>query len=116
MTVDRRSGDGAGRSARSRRGDRVFAGLALAAGITILLALAGVFVFLAIEGLPGLDAPPSRSTQPATDFRRYVAPLVFGTILAPAIALIVAVPFAIGVALFISPLRAAPARRARSPT
>ena len=31
-------------------GDRVFAGTALAAGISIMLALAGVFVFLFIEG------------------------------------------------------------------
>ena len=36
-------------------GDRIFSGLALTAGLTIMVALAGVFVFLAIEGYPGLS-------------------------------------------------------------
>ena len=38
--------------AKPRFGDRIFSGLSLAAGIAILVALAGVFIFLAIEGLP----------------------------------------------------------------
>ena len=40
--------------------------------------------------------------QPATNFLGYIAPLVLSTILAALIALIVAVPFAVGIALFIS--------------
>ncbi|MGD9961742.1 phosphate ABC transporter permease subunit PstC [Nocardioides sp.] len=82
-------------------GDRVFAGTALAAGLTILLALAGVFFFLALEGAPGLSAPEA-IYRPATDFWSYVGPLVFGTTLAAVIALVLAVPFAIAIALFIS--------------
>ena len=79
-----------------------------------MLALAGVFVFLAIEGLPGLSAPEN-IYAPATDFWSYVGPLVFGTILAAVVALVIAVPFSIGVALFISHYapRASPPR---SPT
>ena len=45
------------RTGPARLGDRVFSATALAAGIAILLALAGVFVFLAIEGVPGLAKP-----------------------------------------------------------
>ena len=84
-----------------RPGDRIFAGAARVAALTIMLALAGVFVFLAIEGLPGLSAP-AHIYAPAEDFSSYVGPLVFGTILAAVVALIIAVPFSIGVALFIS--------------
>jgi phosphate transport system permease protein len=84
-----------------RPGDRIFAGTARAAALTIMLALAGVFVFLAIEGFPGLSAPAG-IYAPASDFWSYVGPLVFGTVLAAIVALVIAVPFSIGVALFIS--------------
>jgi phosphate transport system permease protein len=84
-----------------RLGDRLFAGTARVAALTIMLALAGVFVFLAIEGAPGLDAPAS-IYRPATDFLSYVGSLVFGTVLAAVVALVIAVPFSIAVALFIS--------------
>ncbi len=84
-----------------RIGDRIFATTARVAAITIMVALAGVFVFLAIEGIPGLSAP-SGIYRPADDFWSYVGPLVFGTVLAAVVALVIAVPFAIGVALFIS--------------
>jgi phosphate transport system permease protein len=85
----------------SRRGDRIFAGLARTAGVLILLALAAVFIFLAAEGWNGLNAPEA-TYRPATDFLGYIGPLVLSTILAASIAVIVAVPFAIGIALFIS--------------
>ncbi|NYD40434.1 phosphate ABC transporter permease subunit PstC [Nocardioides panaciterrulae] len=83
------------------RGDRLFAGVSRAAGLFILLALAGVFVFLAIEGWPGLSA--ARDTYaPNHDFLSYVWPLVYGTVLSSVLALAVAVPLAFGIALFIS--------------
>src|SRR3954469_13231940 len=85
----------------SRWGDRVFAGLARGAGVTIMLTLAAVFIFLFIEGWGGLNAEES-TYRPATDFLGYIAPLLLSTLLAAAIALIVAVPFAVGIALFIS--------------
>lgn len=89
------------RSTPRALGDRVFSGLALAAGSTIMVALAGVFVFLAIEGYPGLHVSEG-FYRPATTFLGYVGPLVFGTTLAALIALVIAVPFAIGIALFVS--------------
>jgi phosphate transport system permease protein len=79
----------------------VFAGTARVAALTIMLALAGVFVFLAIEGLPGLSAPAA-IYRPFDNFWSYVGPLVFGTVLAAVVALIIAVPFSIALALFIS--------------
>ncbi len=82
-------------------GDRVFSGLATTAGITIMVTLAGVFMFLAIEGYPGLSVD-EQFYNPASSFWGYVGPLVFGTSLAALLALVLAVPFAIGVALFVS--------------
>ncbi|WP_372728134.1 phosphate ABC transporter permease subunit PstC [Nocardioides sp.] len=84
-----------------RFGDRVFAGLAVTSGGAIMLALAGVFVFLAIEGYPGLSVDES-FYRPATTFLGYVGPLVYGTTLAAVLALVISVPFAIAIALFIS--------------
>jgi phosphate transport system permease protein len=83
------------------RGDRIFAGLARAAGITILVALAAVFIFLAIEGIPGMNKP-AENYRPLESFLPYVGRLLYGTIFAGLIALVIAVPFALGVALFIS--------------
>ena len=87
--------------AKTRLGDRVFSRLALGAGIAILAALAAVFVFLAIEGWQGLTSDAA-TYAPFTSFASYIGPLIVSTLLASAIALIVSVPFAIAVALFIS--------------
>ncbi len=85
----------------SRRGDRAFAAVARVAALTILIALAAVFVFLAIEGWVGLTST-SATYAPFTSFVSYIGPLIVSTLLASAIALVVAVPFSIAVALFIS--------------
>ncbi len=84
-----------------RRGDRVFSGLSTGAGILILLVLAGVAVFLTVEGIPGILASPDE-VKSGQSFLSYVWPLVFGTLLAATLALLMAVPVAVGVALFIS--------------
>jgi phosphate transport system permease protein len=85
----------------SRRGDRTFAAVARTAAFTILAALVAVFVFLAIEGWSGFTSAPS-TYAPFTSFISYIWPLIVSTLLASAIAVIVAVPFAIGIALFTS--------------
>jgi phosphate transport system permease protein len=91
-----------GKAAPVRRpGDRVFAGLSLSAGLLILAILAGVAIFLTVQGIPGITASPDE-VKSGQSFLPYVWPLVFGTLLAAVIALIIAVPVAIGVALFIS--------------
>ena len=86
----------------SGRGDRVFSGLARAAGLTILVSLAAVFVFLAVQGLDGFHADQKYYEPAASNFAVYVAKLLFGTTLAAVIAMLIAVPFAVGVALFLS--------------
>ncbi|MXG89873.1 phosphate ABC transporter permease subunit PstC [Nocardioides flavescens] len=85
----------------SQRGDRIFAGLAKSAGLVILAALAAVFIFLAVEGIPGVNQP-AETYAPLSSFLPYVGRLLFGTVFAALIALVIAVPFALGIALFIS--------------
>jgi phosphate transport system permease protein len=84
-----------------QRGDVVFAGLARAAGIIILLALAGVAIFLTLEGAPALTAPDS-AMGGKDNIVLYVWPLLFGTLLAAVLAMLIATPLAFGVALVIS--------------
>ncbi|MGY2701546.1 MULTISPECIES: phosphate ABC transporter permease subunit PstC [unclassified Nocardioides] len=84
-----------------RLGDRLFSGTARLAAMLIMVALAGVAVFLVVEGLPGLSAPAD-IYRPADDFWSYVGPLVWGTVLAAVVALVIAIPFSVGLALFIS--------------
>ncbi len=88
-------------SSRSQRGDRIFAAITRASALLILVALVAVFVFLAIEGWTGLTSSAA-TYAPFTSFASYVAPLLVSTLLASALALVVSVPFSIGVALFIS--------------
>ncbi len=86
---------------RRRWGDRLFANLAVAAGVTILALLAGVALFLLIEALPAVSADPARLPG-GKSLVDYIAPLAFGTVLAASIAVVLAVPLAVAVALFIS--------------
>lgn len=85
----------------SKVGDKVFGGLAKGAGILILITLAAVAIFLFTEAWPTFTDDLSEISGPDT-FREYVGPLLFGTILAAMIALIIATPMAVAVALFIS--------------
>ena len=88
---------------RQRPGDRIFAASARAAGIIILVTLAAVSIFLLTEGYPALVTPPEEiAILDEQSFTVYVTPLVFGTLWAAALALIMAFPIAIGIALFIS--------------
>ena len=84
-----------------RPGDRVFSGAAVLAGSLILVVLAGVAIFLVVEAWPAITAP-AKDLPGGEGLVSYVAPLVFGTLLSAALALILATPFAVGIALFIS--------------
>ena len=99
------------RAPARRTGDLVFSGTARAAGIAILVALAGVAVFLTVEGLPAVTAGEAALDGKA-GITLYVWPLLFGTLLAALLAMVVATPLAIGVALVIS--HYAPRRLART--
>ena len=49
-----------GETVARRRGDVVFQGLARAAALLIMLALAGVAIFLTLEGMPAVTATPEQ--------------------------------------------------------
>ncbi|CAB4560217.1 unannotated protein [freshwater metagenome] len=84
---------------KRRIGDLVFSNLAIGSGVAILVILAAVAIFLFAESVPAFlseqDAAPD-------GFFAYVAPFLFGTVLASIIALLIATPLAIGIALYIS--------------
>jgi phosphate transport system permease protein len=85
----------------SRPGDRIFAGGAKWSGILILLVLAGVAVFLISEALPALTAP-AEDIPGGEGVAAYVGPLILGTLLGAVLALLVATPLAVGIALYVT--------------
>ena len=93
-----------------RTGDSVFSGLSLGAGVLILALLAAVAVFLFLQALPTFQAP-AEEISGGEGFFSYIWPLVVGTIIAAVIALVIATPLGILVALYIS--HYAPARIAK---
>ena len=90
--------------------DRVFKTVAYAAGVLILVTLAAVTVFLLLRALPLItgDQNAARATIESFsggrshNFWQYVGPLVFGTVLVSALALLISFFVAVGIALFIS--------------
>lgn len=84
-----------------RLGDRLFRGSVTGAGGLIVVILAGVALFLVLKSIPALTAKAADLPGGQT-FVHYVWPLVYGTLLSAVLALVVAVPFAVGIALFIS--------------
>ncbi|MGV8886316.1 MAG: phosphate ABC transporter permease subunit PstC [Microbacteriaceae bacterium] len=85
-----------------RIADRVFSGSTLAAGIIILVALAAVALFLLVQSVPALVADPATLKGSPSSFWEFVAPLAFGTVWSAFLALLMAMPVALGIALFIS--------------
>ena len=85
-----------------RRADRVFSGAALTAGVIILAALAAVAIFLIAQSIPAFTADPAELKGEPDSFWAYVAPLAFGTVWAAFLALAMALPLSLGIALFIS--------------
>ncbi|GAB2560646.1 phosphate ABC transporter permease subunit PstC [Leucobacter ruminantium] len=83
-------------------GDRVFSRSALFAGSMILVTLAAVAIFLILRSLPAFVATGESASLLTSNFWAYVGPLVFGTVWAAALALLIALPLSIGIALFIS--------------
>lgn len=95
-----------GKKAPGRVGNQLFAGISYSAGIVIMVVLAAVAGFLLWSSWDALTA--DRQSLAEVGFMRgksfwaYVLPFVFGTLLASALALLIAVPLSTGVALFIS--------------
>ncbi|WP_248965718.1 phosphate ABC transporter permease subunit PstC [Sphaerisporangium perillae] len=105
----REGGPAVRRSAfRRSRGEGPFRFATTGAGILLLAIMAAIAVFLVVKAVPALQANTSHFltekvwTPNATKPVFGIAALAFGTVLSSFLALIMAVPIAIGVALFIS--------------
>ncbi len=83
-------------------GDKVFKGFSLGSGIMIFVILGLVALFLILQALPAFTAEPGSLPYGGGHFWPYVAPFVFGTLWSSALALLIAVPISVGIALFIS--------------
>src|ERR1700754_3707396 len=85
-----------------------FRGLSLAAGLMVLVIIVAIAVFLISKAIPALKAIDSNFLTDTQWFPNDtpahfgIAALAFGTVLTAVIALIVAVPVALGIALFLS--------------
>ncbi len=97
-----------GSKSGERRGDRIFSNLSRSAGILLLGIIVAIGVFLVVRALPALrdnnghflttfEWDPNNTTPTFG-----IAALAFGTLLSSLLALLLAFPVAIGVALFIS--------------
>ena len=97
-------------AASGKTADKVFRGIAYACGILILVVLAAVFLFLLVQAWPLIGGDQGANSQTISDFTGgkasnfwgYVGPLLFGTVLVSALALIISFFISIGIALFIS--------------
>lgn len=91
-----------------RGGSRVFRWVSTAAGVLILVILAAVAIFLVQRAWPALTEDAAVLSDKIswfpddTSLLGFIGPLVFGTLLAAAVSLLIATPIAIGIALFIS--------------
>lgn len=93
-----------------KQADKVFKGIAVACGIMILVVLAAVAMFLLVQAWPLIGGDQAANSETiskftggkAHSFWGYVGPLLFGTVLVAALALVIAFFVSIGIALFIS--------------
>jgi len=91
-----------------RAGDRAFKGFAAGAGITVLVIMGAIGAFLVWKSIPSLQAN-SANFFTSTDWFPEdkpptfgIAALLFGTAITASIAMLLAVPVGIGIALFIA--------------
>ncbi len=92
----------------TRPGDRIFLGLTRGAGISVLVIMAAIGAFLIWKAIPSLQSNTASfftETQwfPDNDPPFFgIAALLFGTLISAIIAMALAVPVGIGIALFIA--------------
>ncbi len=97
-----------GHKQTGRVGDRVFRGFASGAGIFVLVIMGAIGAFLVWKSIPSLQADSTNfftTTEWFPDDNPAVfgiAALLFGTVISAAIAMVLALPVGIGIALFIA--------------
>jgi phosphate transport system permease protein len=96
------------RTAR-RRGDQVFRGIATGSGLVIVIAIAMIGMFLLIKAIPSLAANKANFLFSAEFLTSDTANLAFGirdllivTVLSSVLALLIAMPISLGIALFLT--------------
>ncbi len=92
-----------------RRGDPLFKGLATGAGLAIVIAIVLIGLFLLIQAVPSLSADkvnfllsPDFITTDPDNLRFGIRDLLVVTILSSLLALVIAMPVALGIALFLT--------------
>jgi phosphate transport system permease protein len=92
-----------------RRGDAVFRGLTTASGLVIVVSIGLIGLFLVIKAVPSLRADtvnfftsPQFSTTDAHNLAFGIRDLLVVTVLSSALALVLAMPVALGIALFLT--------------
>ena len=97
------------KSGKSRRGDTIFHSIAIAAGATIIAAIALMALFLIVRAIPSLAADQVNfitstefNTTDADNLRFGIRDLFMVTVLSSIFALVIAVPIAIGIATFLT--------------
>ncbi|MEV0152748.1 phosphate ABC transporter permease subunit PstC [Micromonospora sp. NPDC050686] len=94
--------------ARAFGAERAFRALALAAGTAVLVIIAAIAVFLIAKAVPALRANTENfwtyeGWSPNESQPKFgIGTLAFGTVLSAALALLIAVPVALGIALYLS--------------
>ena len=94
--------------ASSRRGDRVFFALTGASGLALVITIVAIGAFLVVEALPALRADTTgffttQQFKPEADKPSWgIAVLATGTVLTSLVAMVLAVPVALGVAIFVT--------------
>ncbi|MCX4824086.1 phosphate ABC transporter permease subunit PstC [Streptomyces sp. NBC_01142] len=103
-----RRGDTRASRGSTRPGDRIFLGLSRGSGITLLVIMAAIAGFLAYRAAIAISKDDANflttsEWNPAGDPPVFgIAVLAFGTVVSSVIAMLLAVPVAIGIALFVS--------------
>ncbi|UIJ35947.1 phosphate ABC transporter permease subunit PstC [Allobranchiibius sp. GilTou73] len=96
---------GAGASTGTK-GDRVFGGLAMGAGLLVVAIVSLVAIFLLVQAVPaiGKDKVNFLTSREFTssELRFGIVQLLWTTVTSSLVALVLAVPFAIGIALFLT--------------
>lgn len=101
--------------ARFTTGDAIFRGLTLTAALGVLVLLGGVIASLVVGAWPALKAYgfsflTSSAWDPVNDLYGAASP-VYGTIVTSALALVIAIPIGVGIAIFLTELCPPPLRQ-----
>lgn len=83
-------------------GDRVFNAVVFTGTIIFVFLLGLVALFLVLQSIPAFSADETTASLLSSNFWSYTWPLIFGTVWVSALALVMAVPVSVGIALFIT--------------